>query len=44
MVRIINWKQIVCLHSMSVMLVNFIEKDSETVEERSRDALNIYEI
>jgi len=29
---------------MSVMLVNFIEKDSETVEERSRDALNIYEI
>lgn len=33
MVRIINWKQIVCLHSVSAILVNFIENNSETVEE-----------
>lgn len=44
MVRIINWKQIVCLHSMSAMLVNFIENNSKTVEEGSGDAHGVCEI
>lgn len=44
MVRIINWKQIVCLHNRNAVLMNFIENDSKTVEEGLEDAHDICEI